>query len=265
MTVRVSILRSDYEALTALVGTMGRNILAVPDDIVVTAPKLPVAANTNDAAFAFDDYGKVYDFLRSNKMLGPIISATEFEGCDRIIRAGAVAGWPVSYVAYALATAYLETGFTMQPVKEIGGESYYFRMYDIKGSRPAKARELGNLSPGDGARYCGRGYVQLTGKVNYIKATAKLRALGYDVDLVANPERAMEAEIAAVIMVSGMTEGWFTGRKLSDDLPARGPAGVRQFVLSRDIINGKDKDDEIAEFAMDFQTALQEGHYKIAA
>lgn len=264
MSERISVLRNDWEALVGLVDTMRQNAVS---EIVVTAPKpvpVPEAAN-DDAAFAFADYGKFYDFLRGNKMLGPKIDAKEFEGCDRIIRACAVAGWPVSYTAYALATAYHETAHTMQPIKEIGGTAYFTRMYDINGNRPAKARELGNLSPGDGAKYAGRGYVQLTGKKNYQRATDKLRALGYDVDLVAQPDRAMEPEIAAVIMVYGMLEGWFTTRKLPDDLPAHGPAGRQAFVLSRDIINGTDKDDEIAAYAVDFQTGLQQGGYKIAA
>lgn len=240
--------------------------LGVPE-IVVTAPKpVPVpAADNDDAGFAFADYGKFFDFLRGNHMLGPKISASEFEGCDKIIRACTVAGWPVSFTAYALATAYHETAHTMQPIKELGGTAYFTRMYDIKGNRPAKARELGNLTPGDGAKYAGRGYVQLTGKTNYAKATAKLQALGIDVDLVANPDRAMEPMIAAMVMVYGMLEGWFTSRKLSDDLPARGPGTLRQFVLSRDIINGTDKDDEIAAYAIDFQTGLIAGGYQIAA
>lgn len=239
----------------------------VYDDINEVAQIVSAAepANDDDAGFAFADYGAFYDFLRGNHMLGPKISASEFEGCDTIIKACASAGWPVSYVAYALATAYHETAHTMQPIKEIGGAAYFTRMYDIKGNRPAKAKELGNLTPGDGARYPGMGYVQLTGKSNYAKATAKLRSLGIDVDLVANPERAMEPMIAAMIMVSGMREGWFTSRKLPDDLPASGPATLRQFVLSRDIINGVDKDDEIAAYAIDFQTGLMQAGYRIAA
>ncbi|RZK38651.1 MAG: hypothetical protein EOO90_21515, partial [Pedobacter sp.] len=31
------------------------------------------------------------------------------------------------------------------------------RMYDPKGDRPEVARRLGNVHPGDGARYAGRG------------------------------------------------------------------------------------------------------------
>lgn len=232
--------------------------------VVSLTPVAPPPA-ANDAAFAFDDYGKFYDFLRSNSMLGPTISKAEFEGCDDIIRACATAGWPVSYTAYALATAYHETAHTMQPIKEMGGTAYFTRMYDIKGSRPAKAKELGNLTPGDGAKYAGRGYVQLTGKKNYQRATDKLRALGFDVDLVANPDKAMDPILAAIIMVQGMMEGWFTTRKMPDDLPLRGKATKAQFVASRDIINGTDKQDLIAGYAVDFQTGLDAGGYKIAA
>ncbi len=241
--------------------------IVVSDQVATPVPQVapPPAASNDDAGFAFADYGRFYDFLRGNNMLGPKISAPEFEGCDKIIRACAVAGWPVSFTAYALATAYHETAHTMQPIKELGGAAYYTRMYDIKGNRPNKATELGNLSPGDGARYPGMGYVQLTGKKNYARATEKLRALGIDVDLIANPERAMEPMIAALIMVWGMMEGWFTSRKLPDDLPMHGPATRQAFVLSRDIINGHDDENLIAGYAVDFQTGLISAGYKIAA
>lgn len=76
-------------------------------------------------------------------------------------------------------------------MKEQGGRSYFMRMYDITGNRPAKARELGNLNPGDGARYPGRGPIQLTGKNNY-------RACGKDLglDLVNHPELVEQPAIA---------------------------------------------------------------------
>lgn len=260
----VTIPSGDWEALDK---AFQRAIASVQrtQEIVATAPKpapAPVIGETEDASFAFADYGKFYDFLRDDDMLGPTISAGEFEGCDRIIRACAKDRWGISWVAYALGTTYHEVNGTMQPIKEIGGPAYFKRMYDIQGQRPAKARELGNLTPGDGARYPGRGYVQLTGKANYAKATKKLRAMGYDVDLVAQPERAMEPEIAAAILVAGMREGWFTGRDIDDDLPASGPAGLSQFIASRDVINGRDKAEMIARYAVDFQTALQLGGYR---
>jgi putative chitinase len=248
------------EAIRALKAQAAEVASVIP----TPAPPPPVPAH-DDASYAFADYGKFYDFLRSNKMLGPKIVDTEFKGCDAILRACTRANWPVSFTAYALATAYLETAHTMQPIKEIGGTAYFTRMYDIQGARPAKARELGNLSPGDGAKYHGRGYVQLTGKKNYARMTQRLHDFGIDVDLVADPDLAMRPDIAAAVMVLGMREGLFTGRKLSDDLPLKGPAGLSQFVASRDIINGRDRQDDVASYAIDFQTGLQHGGYKIAA
>lgn len=232
------------------------------------APRPAVSARPKDASPFFADHGRFYDFLRGNAMLGPTISAPEYEGCEAIVIGFAMAGAPVSYVAYGLATAYLETAHSMQPVLEAhwlsasARQAYFTRMYDIRGARPAKARELGNLTPGDGAKYAGRGYVQLTGLDNYRKATAKLRALGYDVDLVAKPDLAMRADLAALIMVHGMIEGWFTGRSLDDDLLEDGPSTLKHFTDSRDIINGRDKAAQIAGYAVDFQTGLLAAGYR---
>lgn len=273
MTEYLSVTRESVDQLAAIVDAMRQGVQ--PEEIVVTAARIPEPLPVveppapqlgEDASFAFADYGAFYDFLRTNKLLGPTISADEFDGCDTIIRECAQAGWPVSWTAYALATAYHETAQTMQPIKEYGGTTYYTRMYDINGARPAKAKELGNLSPGDGAKYAGRGYPQTTGKKNYARATAKLREMGFtDLDLVADPDRMMEPAVAAATMISGMQEGWFTGRKVSDDLPARGPATVAQFTPTRDVINGHDDEALIAGYAVDFQTGLLRGGYKIAA
>jgi predicted chitinase len=77
---------------------------------------------------------------------------------------------------------------------EYGG-SLDFRKYDPKYS-PKKARALGNTKAGDGARYKGRGYIQLTGRYNYKRAG---QALG--LPLEKNPELAEKPEIAAKIAV----------------------------------------------------------------
>lgn len=190
--------------------------------------------------------------LRAGKMLGPVLSQGEVEGCEAIL--AACVGWPVSWAAYALATAYHETAGTMQPIKERGGEAYFHRMYDIEGQRPHVARELGNVTPGDGVRYAGRGYVQLTGRRNYQRAGAEVGA-----DLIAQPDLAMRPDIAAGIMRRGMQEGWFTGKSLATYLPE--VATAAQFRNARRIINALDKADLIAGHALAFQAALQAGEW----
>lgn len=194
---------------------------------------------------------KFFDHCRTGVM-GPTLDADEVNGCDVFLTT--MAGEPISWVAYALATAWHETAHTMQPVHEIGGPKYFFRMYDPQGQRPAVAFRLGNTKPGDGVKYAGRGYVQLTGRTNYAKAAVKL-----SLDILAQPDMAMRSDVAAKIMRLGMREGWFTAKKFADYLPLEGIASRIAFKQARRIINGTDKADNIAEYAMKFQAALVQG------
>jgi putative chitinase len=195
------------------------------------------------------DRGIFFARARAGRLLGPTLTQSEVDGCTAIL--DAMMGAPLAYIAYALATAYLETSHTMQPIEEFGGPAYFFRMYDKAGNRPAVAAQLGNTMPGDGARYHGRGYVQLTGRANYATATAKLGT-----DLVNHPELALGDAIAAKVMRIGMTEGWFTGKSFASYLPASGPASFAQFKDARRIINGQDRAADIANYALEFQAYL---------
>jgi predicted chitinase len=96
--------------------------------------------------------------------------------------------------------------------------------------------------------------VQLTWKANYARAGAKL-----NLPLVGNPDLAMELRHAGAVMAWGMAQGWFTGKRLRDFLPASGPAILPQFIAARRIINGTDRAADIAAFAFDFQDAVMAG------
>lgn len=170
------------------------------------------------------------------------LSQQMVDGCKTLM--AALKGWPISWAAYGLATAYHETAHTMQPIKERGGEAYFKRMYDIMGERPAKARELGNVKPGDGARYAGRGYVQLTGRANYAQY-----------GLAENPDDAMKPEVAARVLKDGMEKGRFTGKSLKDYLPG-------DYIGARRVINGTDRAQMIADYAIKFEKALKSGGWR---
>lgn len=193
---------------------------------------------------------KFFDVCRAGVM-GPTLDNGEVSGANAIL--DACAGLPVSWTAYALATAWHETAHTLQPIKEYGGPKYFHRMYDPLGERPKLAKANGNIHAGDGVKFCGRGYVQLTWRSNYDRAGKKL-----GVDLVGNPDLAMDPTIAAGILRHGMKDGWFTGKSFASYLPA-GKATQAQFVSARRIINGTDKASLIASYAVQFQSALEAG------
>lgn len=186
-------------------------------------------------------------------LFGGKLTQSQVDGLNEL--ALATRGWPVSWRAYAFATAYHETAATMQPIAERGtgdrngdGRDDYFDKYDTG----KLATALGNTQAkdGDGHKYKGRGYVQLTGTANYRKAG---QALG--VDLLNNPDRAMEPAIAAAILREGMSKGWFTGVSLSTYLKTE-LGTLAAFTQARRIINGVDKADKIAKEALKFQEAL---------
>lgn len=70
-----------------------------------------------------------------------------------------------------------------------------FKKYDIR-YNPRKAKILGNVKPGDGARYYGRGFIQLTGRDNYKRAGDAL-----NLPLEQKPELAARPDVAARIAV----------------------------------------------------------------
>jgi hypothetical protein len=146
-------------------------------------------------------------------------------------------------MAYLLATAYHETAKRMQPVREGLDVSDAWRKQHL------------SYYP-----WYGRGDVQLTWEKNYAFATNRLRELGVHCDLIADADQALDPFISANVICHGMLEGWFTKKRLRDYIPAE---PTRQhYVNARRIINGTDKADLIAGYAVEFEKALRLGEWR---
>lgn len=133
----------------------------------------------------------------------------------------ALVGLPMDHAAYCLAIAYHEVGADFTPKRENMNYSAA-RIRQVWPSRPEAvafanqpeklansvyANRLGNgdYNSGDGWRFRGGGFPQLTGRANY-------RKFGIE----DNPERMGDADFAAMVMRKGMEQGLFTGLKLRD-------------------------------------------------
>jgi hypothetical protein len=88
-----------------------------------------------------------------------------------------------------VATIVTEVGGGFRPINEYGSRAYFRRMYEGR-------RDLGNIRRGDGARFHGRGYIQLTGRANYRKYGRRL-----GVPLVRRPAMALRPLVGARVLV----------------------------------------------------------------
>ena len=172
---------------------------------------------------------------------------------DKVAAAGRLMGFisvdpdilDLRWAAYMLATVKHECADTWVPISERGSTDY-FHKYDA--DTPLGHR-LGNTQDGDGFRFRGRGYVQITGRSNYDNLG---RLIGLNDGLVKNPDQALDPQVAYKIMSVGMRRGSFTGKKLSDYINQN----TCDYVNARRIINGTDQAAKIAGYATKIEQVL---------
>lgn len=172
--------------------------------------------------------------------------------------AALVAGWRAltdtddpRRIAYCLATAFHETGGRMQPVRETFAPSDRAAMLRLErahaaGRLPQVRTPYWRLDA-EGKSWFGRGLVQITHKRNYERLSA---AIG--VDLVADPGRAMELDVAVRILVIGMRDGLFSGVKLADAFGR----DMTDWTGARRIVNGLDRAALVAGHGRAFLAAM---------
>lgn len=181
-------------------------------------------------------------------LFGGSLRQQQVDGINAILAAAGKASVP--QLAYVLATAYHETGARMAAVREgFARTDWDARAAVARMYRAGRiSTDYAALDPATGQSYFGRGFVQLTWKKNYEKAGEEL-----GIDLVNKPGLALDTEIAARILVEGMNKGWFTGKKLDDYIKGK----KKDYVQARRIVNGLDRAELIAKYAVKFEAALQ--------
>lgn len=174
-----------------------------------------------------------FDYTRKTLFNGSF-NQGQVDGLDTLLDV-----WEASYaaeddrwLAYVLGTAYHEVDRTMQPIREYG-----------KG----KGRRYGVPDPETHKVYYGRGFVQLTWKSNYEKLGDLIA-----VDLVHDPELALDLDNASKILFIGMIHGSFTGKRLHDYFNDH----VEDWTNARRIVNGTDRAEAIADYAQAFYAAI---------
>lgn len=103
------------------------------------------------------------------------------------------------------------------------GKSSFFEL--VYGHSTARGKDLGNVKPGDGGKYFGRGYIQLTGLYNYTQF-AKWSGL----DVVSDPDLLSRDHAAAIAAAVWYWAQFVMKKNLQRDIKksslAVNPAGV---------------------------------------
>lgn len=166
--------------------------------------------------------------------------------------------WPnvsAEHLAYVYATAYHEAYHARlnpdwNPVREgfassnDGAIKAVTKLYDAGKIKTNYALP----HPITGQSYYGRGWPQTTWYDNYRKMGDRL-----GIDLVNNPDLALQRDVAAKLLVIGMIEGLYTGKKLSDYNLV---SGTFDPINARRIINGMDAVERIKGYYEKFHFAI---------
>lgn len=206
------------------------------------------------------DHAKFFAAVRS-PLFGGRLSQNQVNGIEAILDRWEESPFDNRWLSYMLATTFHESDNTMCAISEnlnysAAGLRATFPKYFTASQAAAYARQPerianhayagrmgnGNEASGDGWRYRGRGLVQITGHDNYAKY-----------GIADDPDKALDPTKAVEILFDGMTNGRFTGKKLSDFFSAT----VTDWVGARKIINGTDRAADIGSYAKKFAAAIE--------
>jgi hypothetical protein len=141
----------------------------------------------------------------------------------------------IAQVSYILATAQHESDF-FNTLREYGGPGYLSYLDGVNGNRWYDTHGDNEFGEPDYVTYSGTGLIQVTGRNNFHTVGKKLKAEGIiddDMYFVNNPEELQKPEWAAIALVMGMRDGWYTELSLRDFIGTES-----DMINARRIVNG---------------------------
>jgi putative chitinase len=174
-----------------LVPDYSKPIKKLPATVTPTV-KPPVAQAAPPAASLKDKISSIIPkFSSDNKEEEGVTLLSDNTDAEAALQTAAkAAGLTGSELAQFMAQTRHES-WDFGKMKEVGNQKT-FAKYDA----PRKARQLGNKVKGDGERFRGRGFIQLTGRDNYTRASQQIFG---DDRLVKNPDLASRLDVGAQI------------------------------------------------------------------
>ena len=166
-----------------------------------------------------EEFAPVDEDLSRRGFLGGVGAAAAGVGADAVgaeLKKMQVADTPNARLLYNVAKPYIKgtelaqfmaqcahESANFSTLVELGGPEH-FKNYDPQ-FNPRKAKQLGNTQPGDGERYKGRGFLQVTGRDNYRRIGQSLK-----LPLEADPTMLERPNVAAWAAV------WFWIKQVRD-------------------------------------------------
>lgn len=197
-------------------------------------------------------------FQDVRRIFGRALTQRNVDSLNLILAEADRRGVSNDWLAYILATAHGESAFDYARQENMNYSAA--RIAQVWPRLASRAQELagqpkrlanaayanrngnGNEDSGDGWRFRGQGFVQITGRANY-------RKFGIE----DAPARALERNTSTRILFDGMIRGMFTGRRLADfEVP-----GGFDFVEARRIVNGTFEAARYAAWAHEYQGAIE--------
>jgi len=173
------------------------------------------------------------------------LSQKQIDGIEAIISGAST--YQVSdkrMIAYVLATAFWESGETMQPISEYGkGEGHPYG---------GKIKQSGESYLLPDEIYYGRGHTQTTWFENYQMLQNQAYAISKNWRILEQPDLLLTMEPSVWAMYHCMWHGSYTGVGLSHYFNET----TTDWINARRIINGTDQAVRIAGFAQTFFKAL---------